>query len=334
MAPPIKSGPAPRKDARFDYLDRLPANVPPVEHPLWAAHPSDAGGPAEATYYFPIEVMPPGEPNATGVFFPSGYGFPGKINVIVYFHGHKKNEFTTINEYWVGKRHGLYLREFINATGKPVVLIAPTLGAAPGSSINKGMGIFANPGAVDGFLAEVVRWIAGYVPQYATAKKRPEIGNIVLAGHSGAGGILSQQVRTMRSPVCEVWGFDTMYGQGSRIVEAKGRKVSKEIDVVGDWLDAALSHPSLIGFQPPSGLLPIPLPKLIPGTKFYFYWVGIGDPVKGRSVDLQRKARDRGLHNVEILESARASGTSYDWENHFGTITMNFKKRVAAASCF
>ena len=174
------SGPAPRKDARFDYLDRLPANVPPVEHPLWAAHPSDAGGPAEATYYFPIEVMPPGEPNATGVFFPSGYGFPGKINVIVYFHGHKKNEFTTINEYWVGKRHGLYLREFINATGKPVVLIAPTLGAAPGSSINKGMGIFANPGAVDGFLAEVVRWIAGYVPQYAAAKKRPEIGNIVL----------------------------------------------------------------------------------------------------------------------------------------------------------
>jgi hypothetical protein len=96
MAPPNKSAPAPRSDARFDYLDRLPANVPPVEHPLWAAHPSDAGGPAEATYYFPIEVMPSGQPNATGVFFPTGFKFPGTINVIVYFHGHKKKADSTV----------------------------------------------------------------------------------------------------------------------------------------------------------------------------------------------------------------------------------------------
>ena len=39
MAPQNKSVPAPRSDARFDYLDRLPANVPPVEHPLSAEHP-------------------------------------------------------------------------------------------------------------------------------------------------------------------------------------------------------------------------------------------------------------------------------------------------------
>jgi hypothetical protein len=245
----------------------------------------------------------------------------------------RKKEFTTINEYWVGKPHDLYLREFINATGKQAVLIAPTMGAAPGSSINTGMGIFANPGAVDGFLAEVVKCIAKYVPQYADSKRRPEIGNIVLAGHSGAGGILSQQIRTMRSPVCEVWGFDTMYEQGSRLVEEKGKKKSKEIDVVGEWLDSALSHPSMVGFRTAPGILPIPLPKLIPATRFYFYWVGLKDPVKGRTLELQTKARERGLHNVEILESARVSGVTYDWENHFGTISQNFKKRVAAASC-
>lgn len=334
MAPPNKSAPAPYQDPRFDYLDRLPSNVPPVEHPLWAEHPSDVGGPAEATYYFPIEVMPSGQPNATGVFFPAGFKFPGTINVIVYFHGHKKKEFTTINEYWSGKKHDLYLRQFINSTGKQAVLIAPTMGAEPGSGINVGMGIFANPGAVDGFLAEVVDWISKYVPQYADSKRRPEIGNIVLAGHSGAGGILSHQIRTMSSPVCEVWGFDTMYGQGYRRVEQKGKSVWNEIKVVEEWLQAALSHPTMIGFQTAPGLLPIPLPKLIPATQFYFYWVGISDPVRGKTVDLQSKARDMGLHNVHILESGRVIGDDYGWENHFGTISQNFKKRVADAACF
>jgi hypothetical protein len=333
MAPANKPAPAPRIDARFDYVDRLPRNVPPVEHPFSASNPSDAGGPAEATYYFPIEVMPTGQDNATGVFFPAGFRFPGKINVILYFHGHKAGEFKTINEYWIGKLHDLYLREFINATGKQVVLIAPTMGAAPGSGINAGMGIFANPGGADVFLAEVVKWIGKYVPEYADNKKCPEIGNIVLAGHSGAGGILSQQVRTMRSPVCEVWGFDTMYGQGYRIKEVKGKKTAVAIDVVGEWLEAALSHHTLVGFQTAPGVLSIPLPKLVPTTRFYFYWVGLKNPVKGRSLELNTKVRQMGLYNVEILESARVSGITYDWENHFGTVTQNFKKRVADAPC-
>src|SRR5262249_43257468 len=152
-----------------------------------------------------------------------------------------------------------------NATGKQAVLVAPTMGAAPGSSINPGMGIFANPGAADGYLAEVVKWIGKYVPQYVKKKKGPEIGNIRLAGHSGAGGILSQQVRTMRSPVCEVWGFDTMYGQGSRTIDVKGKKKAGTIDVVGEWLESAFSH-SFVGFQTGPGVIPIPIPKLRPKT--------------------------------------------------------------------
>jgi hypothetical protein len=328
-----KTASAPRADERFDYLDKLPANVPPIEHPLWAAHPSDPGGPAEVTYYFPIEVMPSGQDNATGVFFPAGFTFPDEINVILYFHGHKKGEFKTINDYWSGKLHDLYLRETINATGKQAVLIAPTLGAAPGSGINKDMGIFANAGAGDDFLADVVTWIGKVVPQYVQKKKAPKIGNIVLAGHSGAGGILSQQVKTMRAPICEVWGFDTMYGQGYHTIDVKGRKQTVEIDVPGDWLQAALAHKPIVEIRRAPGLIPVPIPKLRPRTQFYFYWVGIKDPVYGRSVDLQDRVRKMGLHNVEVLESPRVSGIKYDWDNHFGTVTQNFKKRVGAAGC-
>jgi hypothetical protein len=195
------------------------------------------------------------------------------------------------------------------------------------------MGVFAKPGGADDFLAEVVKWIGKYVPQYVQKNKAPEIGNIVLAGHSGAGGILSQQVRTMRSPVREVWGFDTMYGQGSRILDVNGKKKEATIDVVGEWLESALSHHTL-GFQTAPGIIPMPIPKLRPTTQFYFYWVGYDDPVKGRSLELQEKVRKMGLHNVEILESSRVSGKKYDWDNHFGTVTQNFKKRVAATRCF
>jgi hypothetical protein len=167
---PARPAPTARHDDRFDYLDKLPSNVPPIEHPLSVERPSDFAGPAEATYYFPIAVLPRGQDNATGVFFPAGFAFPAEIDVILYFHGHKAGEFNTINEYWSGRLHNLYLRENINATGKKAVLIAPTLGASPGSGINADMGIFANPGGADVFLAEVVKWIGKYVPQYVARR--------------------------------------------------------------------------------------------------------------------------------------------------------------------
>jgi hypothetical protein len=323
-----------RTDPRFDYVNLLPNNVPPIEVPFSVSTLSDFSGPGEATYYFPIDVKAPGQRNATGVFFPSGFTFAGRINVILYFHGHKAGEFKTINEYWSGRLHNLYLREDVNASGKMAVLIAPTMGAAPGSGLNADMGIFAEAGAADHYLAEVVKWIGKYVPQYSQKKTTPQIGNIVLAGHSGAGGILSRQVMTMRSRVCEVWGFDTMYGQGYRRVDVKGIKKYVSIDVVGEWVESAFSHECLAAHQGAPGSPSVSVPKRCPGTKFYFYWVGHDDPVKGRSLELQAKVREKGLHNVEVLESARVSGKKYDWENHFGTVSQNFKKRVAAAGCF
>ena len=105
------------------------------------------------------------------------------------------------------------------------------------------------------------------------------------------------------------------------------------IDVLGDWLDAALTHPTMVGFPTRPGFLPIPLPTC-PGDAVLFL---LGRPQGPGDADgpwsFKERARERGLHNVEILESARVSGVTYDWENHFGTISQNFKKRVAAASC-
>jgi hypothetical protein len=273
-------------------------------------------GPAEVTYYFPI---PFDKCNPTGVFFPAGYGFPGTINVILYFHGHKLGEFETINQYWSGNLHHIRFREDINDTGKQVVLIAPTMGAYPGSSLNADMGIFQQAGAGDTFLAEVAKWIGKYVPQYASRSLTPSIGNIVLAGHSGAGGILSQQAKTMKSPICEVWGFDSMYGQG------KDPATKKAIDVPGEWETTAESHAQPtpdISFE--YGI--IPTLKLRQATQFYFYWAGSGPGANSK--DLQERVREAGLNNVHV-EANVHTGALY----HFETLTANFKKRVAAARC-
>jgi hypothetical protein len=314
-----KAQPAKRTDVRFDFVDKLPANVPPVELPPTSMFPYPPPiGPGTATYYFPIDMD---KVAPAGVFFPAGYSFPGTMNVILYFHGHKQGDFKTINQYWGGKLHNIHLREDINETGKQAVLIAPTMGEFPGSGLNPDMGIFREPGGGDAFLTEVARWIGKYVPQYSSKKITPGIGNVVLAGHSGAGGILSQQAKSMKSNICEVWGFDSMYGQG---FIGKGKK-AKAIDVTGNWRDlaAASRAPTLeIDF---AGLLPIP--KIKPAIQFFFYWAG-GSPGTN-SQHLQDIVQQAGLSNVHVEANARLGG-----KFHFDTITRNFKKRVASASCF
>lgn len=290
--------PAPRTDVRFDFVDKLPPTVPPLEVPPTSMFPFQNSGPAEATYYFPI---PLDKCNPTGVFFPAGFNFPDTFNVVLYFHGHKLFQFKTINQYWAGQLHDIRLRHDINETGKQVVLIAPTMGEYPGSVLNAGMGIFKQPGGGDDFLAEVRRWIGKHVPQYAAKKVTPAIGKIVLAGHSGAGGILAQQVKTMKSPICEVWGFDSMYGQG------EDPATGKPIDVAGNWLNMAA--------------------RLKPATHFYFYWAGASPGTNSK--DLQERVRKAGLGNVTVEANVHTGGAF-----HFHTLTANFKKRVKAASCF
>jgi hypothetical protein len=303
----------------FDYRGKLPNGVPPVELPPTSMFPYQPKiGPGTATYYFPINMS---KVSPTGVFFPANYAFPSTMNVILYFHGHKQGDFKTINQYWGGNLHNIRLREDINETGKQAVLIAPTMGEFPGSVLNPDMGIFRDPGGGDAFLGEVAQWIGKYVHQYRDKGITPGIGNVVLAGHSGAGGILSQQAKSMKSNVCEVWGFDSMYGQG---YIGKGKQ-AKPIDVTGNWRDLATAsqQPTLeIDFV---GILPVP--KIKPSIKFWFYWAG-GSPGTNSQL-LQDKVKAAGLTNVHVEANGRLGG-----KFHFDTITRNFKTRVAKASCF
>lgn len=304
--------PPPRSDIRFPYLAQLPSNVSPIEAPFSQNYPSQVIGPPTITYYFPI---PLDGCNPTGVFFPEKFGFKKQIDVILFFHGFKQGEFLkikTINYYWSGRFHDLTLREDVNASGKSVVLIAPMLGDRPGSVQQADMGVFRNPGGGDEFLEEVCEWMRDYVHQFN--KQKPSVRNVILAGHSGAGVILDIQARSMKANVCEVWGFDSLYGQG-----AFGR------DVVQDWLTAA---------------------KLRPGARFHF---SSTSETSGNALEIEKLARKNGLNtfSIEVFKGASASlpgkrspasrwnefMIAHDSSWHYETITKNFLTRLKSAGC-
>ena len=145
----------------------------------------------------------------TGVFFPKGYQPKPEIDVIVYFHGHRierKNAKESIDAYW-NKKYAPYfpLREELNASGKNVVLIAPTLGprSQPGWLLHKG--------GLDRYLNQVLAALRAHGPHKGSGVS---IRNIVLASHSGGGTAMRYAALyggKYTANIRECWGFDCLY---------------------------------------------------------------------------------------------------------------------------
>jgi hypothetical protein len=166
------------------------------------------------------------------------------------------------------------------------------------------MMIFGAPGGVDTFLAEIFRTIAKYVPEYSERCMTPAIGNLVLAGHSGAGAILSTQMMNIRTTVSEVWGFDSLYGKAGPDIK-KGVTLLQS-GVVHDWISLVAANQN---------------------TKFFFYWGT--KPLRTNGTKLAEIAQDAGLGNLEVVETKAPAGIVTDsTEHHFAVLTENFAMRV------
>src|SRR5262249_27967114 len=119
--------------------------------------------------------------------------------------------FDTINQYWQGDYYNITLREDIIASRKNVLLVAPTMGPYPGAGLkNPHEGIFSEPGMGDCFLEHVMTWLGHYEPLFNNVK--PNVREIVLAGHSGGGNPIHNQMESMKARLCEIWCFDTVVG--------------------------------------------------------------------------------------------------------------------------
>jgi hypothetical protein len=166
--------------------------------------------PAEFTLYLTIKR---GKflQSKTGVYVPPKIPLRGKVNVILYLHGNKLrvvHSTDTIEEYW-GKDRGkttkslvFPLREDLRDSGQPYILIGPTLGAQ-----DQGIGEIGNN--LDFYLEQVMLALLAY----GGFQELPQVGDLIIAGHSGAGGQMIQLAggsKSYATNIKEIWGFDTL----------------------------------------------------------------------------------------------------------------------------
>lgn len=145
----------------------------------------------------------------TGVYVPPSVTAAQTVNVILYIHGDKVRVWGpngTIRDYW--NLPMLPLRQGLSSSGQPFVLIAPTLG-------KKAAVEFGNLGTnIDDHLDHVMAQIYKLGPPEFAPPKPPDIGQLIIAGHSGAyasiKSILSS-IKKYRGNIKEIWAFDIMY---------------------------------------------------------------------------------------------------------------------------
>jgi hypothetical protein len=161
----------------------------------------------------------------TGIFIPENYSVTESVDLILYLQGHHKDPVIrgkapgpryypsnlTINQYWDRGKYPFWaFREGVNASGKNVILVAPTLGSGSQTVA------LTQPGGLDSYLDQVMLSLSAYGANKGW-KKTPRVGQIILACHSG-GGWPMRQIALSReryaSNIRECWGFDCTYNTG------------------------------------------------------------------------------------------------------------------------
>jgi hypothetical protein len=154
-----------------------------------------------------------GAKQKTGVFVPESVKGQTKVNMIIYLHGNKVrvvHDEYTIEEIW-GLAHEdkstrlvFPLREELSDSKKPFILVAPTLG-----KYEEGIADLGNN--VDVYLNQVMEGLHEHAADIFPAV--PQVGDIIVAGHSGAGGSMlkvASNTNNYKDNVKEIWGFDTL----------------------------------------------------------------------------------------------------------------------------
>ena len=191
--------------------------------PAPAARPAPAASRVDAsqigrTIYAPIDLAirdgsgRPVRPQ-TGIFCPARWRPSAAIDVIVYLHGIRQPS-TTVDSYWNAARNPHFgLREDLAASGKNALLVVPLVGPRSQNQI----GILGQAGGFDRFLTQVI----DALQQNRLVPFRPQVGNIILACHSGGGlaiRTMALAANTVATRVRECWGFDCTYNSDDYVV--------------------------------------------------------------------------------------------------------------------
>ena len=163
--------------------------------------------PAGQTFYvnIPLQVPLGDAKSMTGIFIPEKYCALPQVDLIVFLHGFKLRSHHptfSIDTYWTLPK--FRLRDEVNASGKNVILVAPTLGP------QNQEGSLTCSGGFDRFLERVVEALKLRGP-YASQPVTPTIRNIILASHSGSGNVMRAIAMGKDASVAkiqELWAFE------------------------------------------------------------------------------------------------------------------------------
>jgi hypothetical protein len=143
------------------------------------------------------------------------------VDIVLFLHGHKAGHYPegaamAIDRYWNERtKPRAALRESVHASGKNVILVAPTLG--PKSQAHE----LAKAGGLDDYLARVMKALAS-LPSFQ-GQAAPRLRHLILAAHSGGGiwmfSLANGNERAVAEHLRECWGFDCFYHPD---VEIKG----------------------------------------------------------------------------------------------------------------
>ncbi|MDX1939238.1 MAG: hypothetical protein SFU99_01725 [Saprospiraceae bacterium] len=167
----------------------------------------------------------------TAIYVPENFNNTSKTDIIIYLHGHLmahpgmvKHKGTneiyspSIKEYLNYKKKDYFnFRKIINEANRNVVFVAPTLSPLSkyGSLVEK----------FDYFIEQVITAINEYIIKARQLQGQFNLGNIIIAAHSGGGtamlGIAKQKASKYAIRIKEFWGFDSWYNYQKEKVSEK-----------------------------------------------------------------------------------------------------------------
>src|ERR1700740_1318162 len=182
----------------------------------------------------------------TGIFIPENYRIPSKVDLLLYLHGHHEAKpKLSIDGYWLAAQNPQWaLREAVNTSGKNVILVAPTLG--PKSQAGK----LTEADGLDWYLDQVMAALINYYDPIKKLEHRPQLGNIIIACHSGGGWPMRQiagKAQRYSNQIRECWGFDCLYNRGDDTFWRAWAKSRPDAKLYVYYLDSTLPNSVSLG---------------------------------------------------------------------------------------
>src|SRR6266545_381118 len=164
----------------------MASTLDPKAIPALTGSPTTETSPGDLTVYLKIDLGIAGQQPMTAVYLPNRMQVGSELDVILYFHGHKKDKpAMTIQEYFKDPRSKL--REAIGQSSrKGFVFVAPTLG------VTADFGALKDAADAEAFLSQVMNGVfehvdATYAQGIPNFRKTPAVKRLILAAHSGGG---------------------------------------------------------------------------------------------------------------------------------------------------